>query len=108
MMLYVSFAEILPEAQASILEEVSERKAAWITTAAFFGGITLIWIIDQLMPHFGNPHETSLVGTIESDSLTKASSTEWVFSQPLPLPFTIFRKVLRFSSVPFPTRASVS
>ena len=66
-MLYVSFVEILPEAQASILEEMSESRAAWITTAAFFGGICLIWLIDQMMPHLGNPHEMSLAGSIGDD-----------------------------------------
>lgn len=67
-MLYVSFVEIMPEAQASILEELEENFAAWITTTAFFCGIGLIWLIDQLIPNIENPHEMSFIGGISNNN----------------------------------------
>ncbi|MEC9487850.1 MAG: zinc transporter ZupT [Prosthecochloris sp.] len=65
-MLYVSFVEIIPEAQESMHAILPESSAAWIATAAFFGGIALIWLIDQLVPEVENPHEMSLIGEMET------------------------------------------
>ncbi|MBO8093517.1 MAG: zinc transporter ZupT [Prosthecochloris sp.] len=64
-MLYVSFVEIMPEAKESIIHTLPEHHAAWIITVAFFLGIGLIWLIDQLVPDVENPHEMSLIGEIE-------------------------------------------
>lgn len=55
-MLYVSFTEILPKADAAISEGLSYSKASWLTALSFFGGIVLIGIIDRLVPSFENPH----------------------------------------------------
>jgi len=66
-MLYVSFVEIMPEAHDSMLEEVSEHLAAWITTLAFFGGIALTGLIDFLVPKRENPHEMSMIGGLETN-----------------------------------------
>ncbi len=57
-MLYVSFAEIMPKALEIAAETHSESASAWLTTLAFFGGILLIFAIDQLVPSANNPHET--------------------------------------------------
>lgn len=65
-MLYVSFAEIMPEAGEIIGEQLAEKSAAWITTLAFFAGILFIWLIDQLVPEFENPHEVSMIGAIDA------------------------------------------
>jgi len=65
-MLYVSFVEIMPESGAIIREEMQENIAGWITTGAFFGGMLFIWLIDQLVPDFENPHEMSMIGTMNS------------------------------------------
>ncbi|NLT72603.1 MAG: zinc transporter ZupT [Chloroflexi bacterium] len=57
-MLYVSFVEILPKAVESIDAAHSLNGAEWMATASFFAGIALTFIIDQLIPHADNPHES--------------------------------------------------
>ncbi|MGC9455624.1 MAG: zinc transporter ZupT [Phycisphaerae bacterium] len=56
-MLYVSFVEILPKAAESLKGTTNEGWSGWLATAAFFGGIMLILLIDQLIPSAENPHE---------------------------------------------------
>jgi ZIP family zinc transporter len=57
-MLYVSFIEILPKGQAAIAAGRGEPAANWLTLLAFFGGILLIGVIDNLIPSAENPHAT--------------------------------------------------
>ncbi|MFW5997006.1 MAG: zinc transporter ZupT [Verrucomicrobiota bacterium] len=57
-MLYVSFVEILLKGQESLTKVYGESAGAWINTAAFFGGMLVIGIIDNLIPSAENPHET--------------------------------------------------
>jgi ZIP family zinc transporter len=58
-MLYVSFVEIFPKGEAALLGAGhSHAVAAWINTAAFFAGILIIGLIDNLIPAAENPHET--------------------------------------------------
>jgi ZIP family zinc transporter len=56
-MIYVSFAEILRKAQASLSAALGERLGAWAAAGAFFGGVALIALIDRVVPEGGNPHE---------------------------------------------------
>jgi ZIP family zinc transporter len=56
-MIYVSMVELLNEAQRWLTGELGARTGAWVTTAAFFGGMLLIGLIDRLIPAFENPHE---------------------------------------------------
>jgi len=56
-MIYVSLIEIFVKARVSLKEAVGDRAGYWITTAAFFGGIAIIAIIDKLIPSYENPHE---------------------------------------------------
>ena len=57
-MIYVSFVEIIVKARNALTEAYgSEVKAAWITAAAFFGGMAVIALIDKLVPSVENPHE---------------------------------------------------
>ncbi|MBN1670061.1 MAG: zinc transporter ZupT [Kiritimatiellae bacterium] len=56
-MLYVSFVEILYKAKDALVAELGETPGWWATVGAFFGGIVLIGVIDQLVPSFENPHE---------------------------------------------------
>lgn len=60
-MIYVSFIEIFVKAKESLMAELGERSGLWATTAAFFGGIFIIAIIDKLVPTFGNPHEPRMI-----------------------------------------------
>ncbi len=55
-MLYVSFREILPKAEAAAARSYPDN-AAWVTLASFFGGIAFIAAIDLLIPKAENPHE---------------------------------------------------
>lgn len=56
-MIYVSFVEIFAKALESLTDAFGEGKGAWVTTAAFFGGVLLIGLIDKLIPESTNPHE---------------------------------------------------
>ncbi|WP_028573201.1 zinc transporter ZupT [Desulfonatronum lacustre] len=65
-MIYVSFAEMLPES-LKLLEPVhGEPGAAWLMTAGFFGGIFFIGIIDRLVPEYENPHHVRSADEITS------------------------------------------
>jgi len=57
-MLYVSFVEIFFKGIDSLAVRYGEYWAHWINAAAFFGGILLIGVIDNLIPSAENPHET--------------------------------------------------
>lgn len=55
-MVYVSFVELFPQAQA-LIARTHPQHSELFTTLAFFGGIALIFIIDMLIPNADNPHE---------------------------------------------------
>ena len=57
-MLYVSFVEILFKGGDALVACYGDPLGHWINTAAFFGGILLIGLIDNLIPSAENPHET--------------------------------------------------
>ncbi len=63
-MIYISFVEILAESRNAIAEIVGTSKAGWYATAAFFGGICIIALIDRLVPEAENPHEMRMVEDI--------------------------------------------
>ena len=73
-MIYVSFAELFPEAIHSLTGVYGESKAKWITVAGFFGGILLIGIIDRLIPSMDNPHEIRRVEEIDTKNKKKGNS----------------------------------
>jgi len=56
-MLYVSFVEIMVKARDALTGDWGVAGGAWLTAAAFFGGIFFIAIIDKLVPSYENPHE---------------------------------------------------
>ena len=49
-MIYISFIEMFPKAQAYLSDEYGEPGGIWRTCAAFFGGMLLIMLIDNLIP----------------------------------------------------------
>ncbi|NLX37334.1 MAG: zinc transporter ZupT [Chloroflexi bacterium] len=55
-MLYVSFVEILVKGQEALVAAYGERLGSWVNVAAFFGGILMIGLIDNLIPSATNPH----------------------------------------------------
>jgi ZIP family zinc transporter len=64
-MLYVSFAEILPKATDALVEAQGERRGAWAATLAFFAGLGLIALIDRITPKAENPHEVHAKDLVE-------------------------------------------
>jgi ZIP family zinc transporter len=57
-MIYVSMIEIFRKAQSSLVSELGEINGYWYTTAAFFGGMFMISLIDKLVPTPENPHKS--------------------------------------------------
>ncbi|MBN1474223.1 MAG: zinc transporter ZupT [Syntrophaceae bacterium] len=57
-MLYVSFVEIFPESAKALTSRYGDAWGHWVTAAAFFGGMLLMALIDNLIPSAENPHET--------------------------------------------------
>jgi zinc transporter, ZIP family len=56
-MIYISFVEIFFKGFEFLAESYGEYAGNWVNVAAFFGGIALIAMIDNLIPTVGNPHE---------------------------------------------------
>lgn len=56
-MIYVALIEIFYKAKDSLTSALGDRSGYWITVGAFFGGIALIALIDNLIPSYENPHE---------------------------------------------------
>ncbi len=56
-MLYVSFVEIFLKGSDALVAAYGEVGGRWVNVAAFFGGIALIGLIDNLIPSAENPHE---------------------------------------------------
>jgi zinc transporter, ZIP family len=57
-MLYVSFVEILFNGLESLTIQYGNYWGHWVNAAAFFSGMFLIGLIDNLVPAAENPHET--------------------------------------------------
>jgi ZIP family zinc transporter len=60
-MIYLSFAEILPKASKYIASEVGTSQSAAIAAAALIGGMILMALIDAVVPSGANPHENTRV-----------------------------------------------
>lgn len=56
-MIFLSFAEMMPAAAEYIGREQPEDAVPWWVYAGFFAGVALIAIIDRLVPMSINPHE---------------------------------------------------
>ncbi len=72
-MIYVSFVEIFVKARSELSSELGETEGYWYTTAAFFGGILFIALIDKLIPSVENPHE---IKKVEDMSPEKARNNQ--------------------------------
>jgi len=57
-MLYVSFVEIFFKGVDALSAVYGDYWGHWVNAAAFFGGMLLIGVIDNLIPASENPHET--------------------------------------------------
>ena len=58
-MIFISLAEMFPEAQAEIVSAGYVKYGKAYILAAFFLGMGLITLIDFLVPEYENPHEAS-------------------------------------------------
>ena len=58
-MIFISLAELFPEAQAEIMATGSFRHGEALVLLAFFAGMGIIMLIDFLVPKYENPHEAS-------------------------------------------------
>ncbi len=56
-MLYVAFVEILLKGGEALARSFGELWGPWANAGAFFGGIAIIALIDNLIPEATNPHE---------------------------------------------------
>lgn len=74
-MVYVSFMELMPEAQELFIEEDGPRMGMLYTTLFFLGGILISGLIDRLVPSFENPHEVRLDNKINATSTAKLRKT---------------------------------
>lgn len=72
-MIYVSFVEIIVKARDTLIPEVGNNSAYWYTTAAFFGGILFIAIIDKFIPSVENPHEMHSVEEMADEKAMKSA-----------------------------------
>jgi len=63
-MIFVSFAELFPDAKKTLAAGLGEARGIWAATAAFFCGFLIIAIIDRLVPTVENPHEIHTVEEI--------------------------------------------
>lgn len=68
-MIYLSFAEILPKATQYIASETGAVQGAAIAAGALIGGMVLMAVIDAIVPSGANPHENTQVELI-GDSQT--------------------------------------
>ncbi len=71
-MIYVSFVELLAEAQLSLTLSFGERLGLLYSVAAFFGGIALIALIDFVVPSAENPHQIRGVEELERGQTTNS------------------------------------
>ena len=67
-MIYVSFVEILAEAQDSLISVFGLKGGSWAAVGGFFLGIFLIAMIDKLIPSAENPHEVHTVEEMDGKS----------------------------------------
>jgi len=56
-MIYVALIEIFFKAKVALEGALGTKPGYWATTGAFFGGIAIIALIDNLIPSYENPHE---------------------------------------------------
>lgn len=70
-MIYVSFMEMMPQANLELTSVFGEKKGTLYMILAFFGGIALISFIDFLIPESVNPHEIQGVEDMNKKSPLK-------------------------------------
>ncbi len=70
-MIYISFMELLAEAQSILIEEYGDKLGGLYAIAALFGGIAVVGLIDILIPSGENPHHPC-----EMENLSKSGGVK--------------------------------
>ncbi len=70
-MIYLSFAEILPKATFYINSEVSDVQASALAAGALIAGMILMAIIDAFVPSGANPHENTDVELMNTGEISQ-------------------------------------
>lgn len=70
-MLYVSFLEIIPKGQESLVAELGQNMGLLMAFVAFFAGLLFTAFIDWVVPSYENPHEVRLVEEMTEDEKDK-------------------------------------
>jgi ZIP family zinc transporter len=83
-MLYVSFVEIFYKGIDALVEAYGDPRGHWVTVAAFFVGILLIGLIDNLIPSAENPHEARTKAAVTPLKSDDASGGRHHLSQQAP------------------------
>jgi len=68
-MIYLSFAEILPKATSYIAVEQGEVQGAAIAAGALIAGMVIMALIDAVVPSGANPHENTRVELMQPGEL---------------------------------------
>jgi ZIP family zinc transporter len=63
--------EIFFKARGSLTAILGIKSGSWVTVAAFFGGIALIGIIDNLIPEYENMHEMKKIEELDDDNAAR-------------------------------------
>ena len=74
-MLFISLAELYPEAQAEVMSIAPNSHGKTFVLIAFFVGMGIITLIDFLIPEYENPHEVSEL-SLEDGSQSSQSNKE--------------------------------
>ncbi|HML34862.1 MULTISPECIES: zinc transporter ZupT [Sporomusa] len=69
-MIYVSFVELLRQAEGSLIAHMGDPMGKWITIASFFGGILLSILLDKLVPEHMSYHEVDVNAAQETQKLS--------------------------------------
>jgi len=72
-MIYISMVEIFAEARVSAVN-VWGSSGLWAATGAFFAGMFLIAVIDNLVPSYENPHEPRALEDISGEQVQTGST----------------------------------
>lgn len=67
-MIYISFIDIFPKANAALTLSLGAKPGSWATVGGFFFGILLIALIDKFIPEAENPHEVHTIEKIEGEN----------------------------------------
>jgi ZIP family zinc transporter len=72
-MIYISFMEMMPEAERSLVATFGSKYGELYLLFAFFGGMALIALIDFIVPKANNPHE--MIGIEDMDKKSSLGRT---------------------------------